>query len=136
MKVPADPLTYWVVVGFTLLTPTRNNPMESPAGRPAGAVQVTVRGAPAATVPGEAPNVTASPDDAVALTENGAAPYVTFGRALKVLVWQDAAGKTWLSYNDPAWLAKRHGLPADIGATVKAVSDMLKAVTAAATAAK
>jgi uncharacterized protein (DUF302 family) len=55
---------------------------------------------------------------------------------LKVLVWQDAAGKTWLSYNDPAWLAKRHGLPADIGATVKAVSDMLKAVTAAATAAK
>ena len=27
---------------------------------------------------------------------------------LKALVWQDAAGKTWLSYNDPAWLAKRH----------------------------
>jgi uncharacterized protein (DUF302 family) len=55
---------------------------------------------------------------------------------LKVLVWQDAAGKTWLSYNDPTWLAKRHALPADIDATVKAVSDMLKAVTAAATAAK
>src|SRR6266436_8015978 len=29
---------------------------------------------------------------------------------LKVLVWQDASGKTWLSYNDPGWLAKRHGL--------------------------
>ena len=27
---------------------------------------------------------------------------------LKALVWQDAAGKTWLSYNDPAWLAMRH----------------------------
>jgi uncharacterized protein (DUF302 family) len=27
---------------------------------------------------------------------------------LKVLVWQDAAGTTWLSYNDPAWLAQRH----------------------------
>jgi uncharacterized protein (DUF302 family) len=27
---------------------------------------------------------------------------------LKALVWQDAAGKTWLSYNDPAWLARRH----------------------------
>ncbi len=29
---------------------------------------------------------------------------------LKALVWQDASGKTWLSYNDPAWLAQRHGL--------------------------
>jgi len=29
---------------------------------------------------------------------------------LKALVWQDASGNTWLSYNDPAWLAKRHGL--------------------------
>src|SRR5262245_53338969 len=28
---------------------------------------------------------------------------------LKALVWQDASGRTWLSY-DPAWLAKRHGL--------------------------
>jgi uncharacterized protein (DUF302 family) len=53
---------------------------------------------------------------------------------LKVLVWQDAAGKTWLSYNDPAWLAKRHSLPTDLEATVKALSAMLKAVTAAATA--
>ena len=29
---------------------------------------------------------------------------------LKALVWQDAPGQTWLSYNDPAWLAKRHGV--------------------------
>jgi uncharacterized protein (DUF302 family) len=29
---------------------------------------------------------------------------------LKALVWQDGAGKTWISYNDPEWLAKRHGL--------------------------
>jgi len=27
--------------------------------------------------------------------------------SLKALVWQDAAGKTWLSYNQTAWLAKR-----------------------------
>lgn len=27
---------------------------------------------------------------------------------LKALVWQDAAGKVMLSYNDPAYLAKRH----------------------------
>ncbi|HVX78853.1 MAG TPA: DUF302 domain-containing protein [Bradyrhizobium sp.] len=30
--------------------------------------------------------------------------------ALKALIWQDASGATWLSYNDPAWIAKRHGL--------------------------
>lgn len=29
---------------------------------------------------------------------------------LKALAWQDSAGKTWLTWNDPAWLAARHGL--------------------------
>jgi len=29
---------------------------------------------------------------------------------LKVLVWQDATGETWLSYNEPSWIVHRHGL--------------------------
>jgi uncharacterized protein (DUF302 family) len=29
---------------------------------------------------------------------------------LKALVWQDPAGKTWLSYNEPNWIVQRHGL--------------------------
>ena len=29
---------------------------------------------------------------------------------LKILVWQDTAGKTWLSYNEPNWIAQRHGV--------------------------
>jgi uncharacterized protein (DUF302 family) len=29
---------------------------------------------------------------------------------LKALVWQDAAGKTWLSYNEPRWIAQRHSV--------------------------
>jgi len=29
---------------------------------------------------------------------------------LKALVWQDASGKTWLSYNEPEWLANRHSV--------------------------
>ena len=29
---------------------------------------------------------------------------------MKALVWTDAAGQTWLSYNDPAWLVHRHGV--------------------------
>jgi uncharacterized protein (DUF302 family) len=28
---------------------------------------------------------------------------------LKALAWQDAAGQVWLSYNDPQYLAERHG---------------------------
>ena len=28
---------------------------------------------------------------------------------LKALVWEDAQGQVWLGYNDPAWLANRHG---------------------------
>ena len=28
---------------------------------------------------------------------------------LKALAWEDATGKVWLSYNDPGWLAARHG---------------------------
>ncbi|MEO7253715.1 MAG: DUF302 domain-containing protein [Casimicrobium sp.] len=27
---------------------------------------------------------------------------------LKALVWEDAAGQTWIGYNDPEYLAKRH----------------------------
>src|SRR6266478_3830948 len=29
---------------------------------------------------------------------------------LKVLVWEDAGGKTWLSYNETSWIARRHGV--------------------------
>ncbi len=31
---------------------------------------------------------------------------------LKALVWQDAGRMTWISYNDPVWIAHRYGLPA------------------------
>jgi uncharacterized protein (DUF302 family) len=30
---------------------------------------------------------------------------------LKALVWEDASGQVWLGYNDPAFLAGRHGVP-------------------------
>jgi uncharacterized protein (DUF302 family) len=53
---------------------------------------------------------------------------------LKALVWQDATNVTWISYNDPAWLAKRHGLGHEVEAPVKAMTAMLAAVTRAAAA--
>ncbi len=30
---------------------------------------------------------------------------------LKALAWEDAQGQVWLGYNDPAFLAQRHGVP-------------------------
>lgn len=53
---------------------------------------------------------------------------------LKALVWQDASGKTWLSYNDPAWLARRHGVGADSQPVVDAMAAALSAVAMKATA--
>jgi len=50
---------------------------------------------------------------------------------LKVLVWQDGSGQTWLSYNDPAWVAGRHGLGA--AAVVSAMAAALDALAKAAT---
>lgn len=29
---------------------------------------------------------------------------------LKTLVWEDASSTTWIGYNDPAYLARRHGV--------------------------
>ena len=45
---------------------------------------------------------------------------------LKALVWEDASGQVWLGYNDPAYLAQRHGAaqcPA-VGGLGKALSGL------------
>ena len=52
---------------------------------------------------------------------------------LKALVWQDASGDTFLSYNDPAWLAKRHGASGAAEAAVGNMSAALQVVAKAAT---
>jgi uncharacterized protein (DUF302 family) len=48
---------------------------------------------------------------------------------LKALVWQDEAGKVMLSYNDPEYLAKRHG-----AASCPVVENLKKALTGLAQA--
>jgi uncharacterized protein (DUF302 family) len=53
---------------------------------------------------------------------------------LKALVWQDASGQTWFSYNDPAFLAQRHGLGGETGVVVGALTAALDALAKAATA--
>jgi uncharacterized protein (DUF302 family) len=54
---------------------------------------------------------------------------------LKALVWQDEKGTTFLSYNDPHWLAQRHALDDSTRAPVEAISGALKAIADKVTAA-
>jgi uncharacterized protein (DUF302 family) len=49
---------------------------------------------------------------------------------LKVLVWQDSSGKTWLSYFDPSSLARRHGLAAETATPVGNLDAALRSLTA------
>jgi len=53
---------------------------------------------------------------------------------LKALVWQDDNGKTWLAYNDPKWLARRHGADAGADRSLGAMTAALAAVAEQATA--
>jgi len=40
-----------------------------------------------------------------------AAPTIAIDLPLKILVWEDADGKVWISYNSPTYLGERHGVP-------------------------
>jgi uncharacterized protein (DUF302 family) len=52
---------------------------------------------------------------------------------LKALVWQDDEGTSWLSYNDPAYLTRRHGLDRSAETTVNTMTSALKAIASKAT---
>lgn len=44
---------------------------------------------------------------------------------LKILLWEDADGKTRLTYNTPAWIAERHGLGASSAPPSAAMTAMM-----------
>ncbi len=51
---------------------------------------------------------------------------------LKALVYQDADGKTWLAYNDPKWLAARHGIKSEqlpLGSMTEGLADIAREAT-------
>lgn len=50
---------------------------------------------------------------------------------LKALVWEDAAGKTWISYNEPNWIAHRHEV-ANAEPIVNKMADLLHAISTTA----
>lgn len=52
---------------------------------------------------------------------------------LKALVWQDEEGRTWLGYNDPSWLAQRHGMKTGTTGALAGMTEALAVVATRAT---
>jgi uncharacterized protein (DUF302 family) len=53
-----------------------------------------------------------------------AAPSVAIDLPLKLLVWQDARGDRWISYNSPQYLRQRHALPEDLLKNIAAIEGL------------
>ena len=56
-----------------------------------------------------------------------AARSVAIDLPLKILVWEDAQGRTWLSYNSPAYLKERHGVPEALLPNIAVVEALARA---------
>jgi uncharacterized protein (DUF302 family) len=50
---------------------------------------------------------------------------------LKVLAWEDAAGKVWAAYNEPGYILQRYGLEAGLAANLAAVVPIIEAAVSA-----
>jgi uncharacterized protein (DUF302 family) len=56
-----------------------------------------------------------------------AAPTSALDLPLKILVWQDAEGAVWLSFNSAEFLQARHGIPAEFHGLLAGVGDLAAA---------
>lgn len=50
-----------------------------------------------------------------------AAPSSAIDLPLKILVWENAQGKVWVSYNSPQYLQQRHQLPPELLSNIAVV---------------
>jgi uncharacterized protein (DUF302 family) len=53
-----------------------------------------------------------------------AAPSAALDLPLKILVWEDSKRKVWISYNSPAYLQQRHGIPAELMQNIAVVETL------------
>lgn len=53
-----------------------------------------------------------------------AAPSVAIDLPLKILVWEDAQGKVWVTYNAPAYLQERHSFPKELLQNIAVVATL------------
>lgn len=50
-----------------------------------------------------------------------ASPSIAIDLPMKAMIWEDANGKVWISYNAPAYLQARHSLPQELVQNIAAV---------------
>ena len=53
-----------------------------------------------------------------------AAPTLALDLPLKILVWEDAEGKVWISYNSIEYLRTRHNVPAEPAANLALIETL------------
>ena len=56
-----------------------------------------------------------------------AAPRIAIDLPVKILIWEDAQGKVWVTYNSPVYLQERHGLPAELLPNISVIETLAKA---------
>jgi uncharacterized protein (DUF302 family) len=55
-----------------------------------------------------------------------ASPTLAIDLPLKALVWEDAKGKVWVSYNSPDYLQQRHGIPENLVKNIAGVGALVE----------
>jgi uncharacterized protein (DUF302 family) len=60
-----------------------------------------------------------------------ASPTVAIDLPLKILAWHDAAGATWVAYNEPDYLQARHHFPPELTKNIAAVAMLAQSAAAA-----
>jgi uncharacterized protein (DUF302 family) len=56
-----------------------------------------------------------------------AAPSSAIDLPLEILIWEDGDGRVWVSYNSPAYLQERHGLPPELLQNIAVVETLASA---------
>ena len=55
-----------------------------------------------------------------------AAPSSAIDLPLKILIWEDAQGKVWVTYNSLAYLEERHNLPPEVLLNINVIEALAK----------
>ena len=55
-----------------------------------------------------------------------AAPSSAIDLPLKILIWEDAQGKVWVTYNGPMYLQERHNIPTELLPNLSVIEALAK----------
>src|SRR2546430_11854073 len=55
-----------------------------------------------------------------------AAPSIAIDLPLKILIWEDAQGKVWVTYNGPMYLQERHNIPTELLPNLSVIEALAK----------